>query len=84
MSENDKLVFADSQINTHVGRTYWENASADINGMLGGVPTLGGFSSISKTDLQGSRTFLARLGIGVKSGRKPVTSALDAGAGCVR
>lgn len=70
-------------INAQGGRRYWENVNADINGMLGGVPAVVGFSSVSRIDLQGSRTFLARLGIGIKSGRKPVISALDGGAGCV-
>ncbi|KAL3951724.1 hypothetical protein ACCO45_013441 [Purpureocillium lilacinum] len=66
------------------GRNYWEQANADINGMLGGVPAIGGFSSVSRIDLQGSRTFLARLGIGVKCGRKPVINAVDGGAGIGR
>lgn len=70
-------------INAQAGRRYWENADADINGMLGGIPAMGGFSSVSRIDLQGSRTFLARLGVGVKCGRKPVVNALEGGAGCV-
>ena len=71
----------DGGIDSRVSRTYWENTSADVNGMLGGVPAIGGFSSVSRIDLQGSRKFLARLGIGNKSGRKPVMSAIDGGAG---
>lgn len=74
---------ADGLINPLDGRRYWESAAADVNGMLGGIPAFGEFSSVSRIDLQGSRTFLAKLGIGVKCGRKPVVNALDAGAGCV-
>lgn len=65
-------------------KTYWEGASADVNGMLGGVPNMKGFSSVSRIDLQGSRTFLARLGIGLKSDRKTIKTAVDAGAGYVQ
>ncbi|KAH8171444.1 adoMet dependent proline di-methyltransferase domain-containing protein [Sarocladium implicatum] len=63
---------------------YWQGASADVAGMLGGVTNIKGFSSVSRIDLQGSRTFLARLGIGLKSDRKTVKVALDAGAGIGR
>ena len=62
---------------------YWQDASADVAGMLGGVTNIKGFSSVSRIDLQGSRTFLARLGVGLKSDRKTVKVALDAGAGLV-
>jgi hypothetical protein len=66
-----------------MARVYWENVNADVDGMLGGIPAMEGFHSVSRVDLQGSRTFLARLGIGMKKGRKPVVSALDGGAGYV-
>ncbi|GKT47905.1 alpha N-terminal protein methyltransferase 1 [Colletotrichum spaethianum] len=42
---------------------------------------LGGFPYISKVDLQGSRNFLAKLGIGSKSGLRTVSRALEGGAG---
>lgn len=74
---------SDCQEISNGGRKHWEQAKADINGMLGGVPAIAGFGSVSRIDLQGSRTFLARLGIGVKNGRKPVINAVDGGAGCV-
>ncbi|KAL8414210.1 hypothetical protein RB594_005437 [Gaeumannomyces avenae] len=45
---------------------------------------LGGFPYISKVDLQGSKTFLAKLGIGSKEGLRTVESALDGGAGIGR
>lgn len=58
---------------------YWKGIDPDVNGMLGGVITL--MPSVSRIDLQGSRTFLARLGIGIKTGRKTVPRALEGGAG---
>ncbi|KAH7259917.1 alpha-N-methyltransferase NTM1 [Fusarium solani] len=60
------------------GKKYWEGIEADVNGMLGGIP------SVTRIDLQGSRTFLARLGIGIKTGRKMVSRALEGGAGIGR
>ncbi|PFH56352.1 hypothetical protein XA68_16694 [Ophiocordyceps unilateralis] len=67
------------------GRQYWENTSADVNGMLGGIPSVKGFGSVSRIDLQGSRAFLAKLGIvRNKSGRKSLASALEGGAGIGR
>lgn len=73
----------DGLINTSKGRAYWENTAGDVNGMLGGIPTCGGFSSISKIDLQGSRTFLSRFGIGTKNDRCTLTNVLEGGAGLV-
>ncbi|KAG6007679.1 hypothetical protein E4U21_005639 [Claviceps maximensis] len=71
-------------ISTQAGIDYWNNVNADEDGMLGGVPSWEGFESISRIDLQGSRTFLARLGIGSKRDRQRVESAVDAGAGIGR
>ena len=62
---------------------YWEDANADDDGMLGGVPAVAGFSQTSKIDLQGSRSFLAKLGLGTTNNRRTVTCALEGGAGCV-
>ena len=45
----------DSYISPHASLTYWNAIPADVNGMLGGFP------QISRIDLQGSRTFLAKL-----------------------
>lgn len=42
---------------------------------------LGGFPYVSRIDLQGSRNFLAKFGIGTKPGLKTVGSALEGGAG---
>lgn len=73
----------DSLISKDDGLQYWESVDADDNGMLGGIPLVEGFSTISKVDLQGSRSFLAKLGIGSKNGRRGVAYALEGGAGCV-
>lgn len=56
---------------------YWKGIEANVNGMLGGMP------SLSRIDLRGSKTFLARLGIGVKKGRQTVPRVLEGGAGWV-
>lgn len=63
------------------GLQYWEGISADDNGMLGGIPAVAGFSQISKVDLQGSRNFLAKLGVGAKPGLRVVDDAVEGGAG---
>jgi hypothetical protein len=65
----------------NAAKEYWEGVNADINGMLGGIPSMIGFSHVSKVDLQGSRSFLAKLGIGKKNGRRTVAHALEGGAG---
>lgn len=44
---------------------------------------LGGFPNVSRVDLQGSRTFLARLNIGKKANQR-VKKAVDCGAGIGR
>ena len=66
---------ADSLISKEAGLEYWEGIDADDNGMLGGFPY------ISKADLQGSRNFLAKLGVGTKKGLRTVTNCLEGGAG---
>lgn len=71
----------DALINRDDGRKYWETTEADVNGMLGGIPQVEGFSNISRIDLQGSRSFLAKLGIGKQQGRRIVRNALEGGAG---
>ncbi|KAK0648694.1 alpha-N-methyltransferase NTM1 [Cercophora newfieldiana] len=65
-------------------REYWEGVDADVDGMLGGIPSMVGFSHVSKVDLQGSRSFLAKLGIGKKNGRHVAANALEGGAGIGR
>lgn len=67
---------ADAKINHQDALKYWQSIDADVNGMLGGYPY------ISKVDLQGSKNFMAKLGIGGKS-KKKVARAVDCGAGSV-
>jgi len=81
MEEGD--LSADASISTTDAKEYWQSIDADVNGMLGGFP------HVSRVDLQGSKNFLAKLGIGgsgqgkgkgyVKLGR-----AVDCGAGIGR
>ena len=66
---------ADLQINHQEAIEYWQNVDADVNGMLGGFP------NVSKVDLQGSRGFLAKLGIGRNTGLRRVERVVDCGAG---
>ena len=72
-----KSINSDALMNKNDGRRYWEGVNADVDGMLGGFP------HVSRADLQGSRGFLAKLGIGSKNGRRKVAYALDGGAGLV-
>ncbi|KAK8057573.1 Alpha N-terminal protein methyltransferase [Apiospora saccharicola] len=68
----------DSLIRTENGLQYWSGIDADVNGMLGGFP------SISAVDLRGSRAFLVKLGIGKTKGLHKVERALEGGAGIGR
>lgn len=67
----------DSQIDQQAGKQYWEGISADVDGMLGGFPF------VSRVDLQGSRNFLAKFGIGTKQGQRTLAGVLEGGAGYV-
>jgi protein N-terminal methyltransferase len=68
------IKMADAHINHQDARNYWQGIDADVNGMLGGFPY------ISRVDLQGSKNFLAKLGVGGK-GKEKVKRAVDCGAG---
>ncbi|ATY62914.1 DUF858 domain [Cordyceps militaris] len=83
-SQPDRPSGLDGLIDAQAGRKYWENAEATDDGMLGGIPTFKAYSHISRMDIQASRAFLARLGIGLKANRALVKSAVDAGAGIGR
>ena len=48
----------DSLIKHEEAKAYWSTIDPDVNGMLGGFPY------ISRVDLQGSKNFLAKLGVG--------------------
>lgn len=67
-------MMVDSNINQKDAVKYWESIDEDVNGMLGGFPY------VSKVDLQGSKNFLAKLGVGGREGRK-VGRCVDCGAG---
>ncbi|KAI1823557.1 alpha-N-methyltransferase NTM1 [Xylaria intraflava] len=69
---------SDSMINANDSRHYWEGIDANDNGMLGG------YASVSRVDLRGSRSFLAKLGFGRKNGRKAIGRVLEGGAGIGR
>ncbi|KAI8966826.1 AdoMet dependent proline di-methyltransferase-domain-containing protein [Daldinia sp. FL1419] len=68
----------DSLISAEDGRKYWSAIDPDVNGMLGGFP------AVSRVDLRGSRSFLAKLGLGRSKGVKAVERALEGGAGIGR
>jgi protein N-terminal methyltransferase len=83
MADAEATKPVEAVVDNAIGKKYWEGVDADVNAMLGGVPMVGGFSYVSKVDLQGSRSFLAKLGIGSKGGRRRVATALEGGAGFV-
>ncbi|KAI1644811.1 alpha-N-methyltransferase NTM1 [Daldinia loculata] len=68
----------DSLISADDGRKYWSGIDPDVNGMLGGYP------AVSRIDLRGSRSFLAKLGLGRTKGVKAVNRAMEGGAGIGR
>lgn len=73
----------DSLIDQAGSIKYWKGIDADVNGMLGGFP------SVSRVDLQSSKNFLAKLGIGGKKKAKApdggkVDRSVDCGAGIGR
>jgi protein N-terminal methyltransferase len=65
----------DSLISFDDGKQYWESVNADLDGIMGGFP------HITKVDLQGSKNFLAKFGIGLKEGKRTIPKALEGGAG---
>lgn len=71
-------VASDSKINADDSRHYWQGIDANDNGMLGG------YGHVSRVDLRGSRSFLAKLGFGRKNGVKTIGRVLEGGAGYVR
>ncbi|RMZ78195.1 hypothetical protein DV738_g3980, partial [Chaetothyriales sp. CBS 135597] len=54
-SEEDEDLPPDARISSAASLAYWSSISADDNGMLGGYP------NVSRTELAGSRSFLAKL-----------------------
>ncbi|KAI1363688.1 alpha-N-methyltransferase NTM1 [Xylaria arbuscula] len=69
---------SDSRINAGDSRHYWQGIDANDNGMLGG------YGHVSRVDLRGSRSFLAKLGFGRNNGVKTIGRVLEGGAGIGR
>lgn len=75
---SDAEYTSDSRVDAQQARAYWSGIDATVNGMLGGFP------SVSRVDVQGSRAFLAKMGVGSKEGLRRVERVLEGGAGYVR
>ncbi|KAI0402681.1 alpha-N-methyltransferase NTM1 [Xylaria palmicola] len=71
-------IASDARIDADASRQYWRGIDADDNGMLGG------YGRVSRVDLRGSRSFLAKLGLGRRNGVKTIRRALEGGAGIGR
>jgi protein N-terminal methyltransferase len=73
---------SDSQINHAAALEYWSSIPATVNGVLGGYP------QVSRADLAGNRTFLAKLRRRGKGSNAPISKkvgrAVDCGAGIGR
>ncbi|KAI1426064.1 alpha-N-methyltransferase NTM1 [Xylaria sp. FL1777] len=76
--ESSLPIASDSRINPDDSRRYWQGIDANDNGMLGG------YGRVSRIDLRGSRSFLAKLGFGRKNGVKTIGRVLEGGAGIGR
>lgn len=71
----------DSFIDTGASIKYWDSVTPDVNGMLGGYP------QISRIDLRGSASFLAklrRLSSSADSAKNKLKLGVDCGAGIGR
>jgi len=68
----------DSLISHKDAKAYWSTIDADINGMLGGFPY------ISRVDLQGSKNFLVKLGVGGRERRSSLRGQGETGGGKVK
>ncbi|GAM89377.1 hypothetical protein ANO11243_074140 [Dothideomycetidae sp. 11243] len=68
----------DSLINHADAIRYWSSTPATVSGVLGGYPGL------SRTDIQGSANFLAKLRRGSGSSSKKLARVVDCGAGIGR
>ncbi|KAF7590034.1 o-methyltransferase [Aspergillus hancockii] len=72
---------ADAQMDQAIAVKYWNDKPATVNGMLGG------YAEVSRTDLQGSRNFLAkarRLVPGCPPATEKLPRGVDCGAGIGR
>ncbi|RPB00485.1 hypothetical protein L873DRAFT_1804881 [Choiromyces venosus 120613-1] len=68
----------DASIDTQKSLEYWNSVDATPNGMLGG------FESVSRVDLVGSRTFVAKLKLPETPATSPTPRVADCGAGIGR
>ncbi|EFE34610.1 uncharacterized protein ARB_06373 [Trichophyton benhamiae CBS 112371] len=68
----------DSLIRRNDGRRFWEGKDGNEDEMIGTGEAQPGMSEV---DLQGSREFLAKLGIGTGPGLRTLIDALEGGAG---
>ncbi|KAK5012865.1 hypothetical protein LTR16_000160 [Cryomyces antarcticus] len=71
---------ADASIDHAAAIKYWNGVTPTVNGMLGGYP------HVSRIDLQGSKTFLAKLRLKSSTHPKtmPLSRVVDCGAGIGR
>lgn len=76
MPEAEGQVMPDSLINKDDGRRFWHSQTPDDNAMIGGSAA---FPNLSQVDLDGSRNFLVKVGIG--KGLRIIGRALEGGAG---
>lgn len=68
----------DSLIRKDDGRQFWQDKDGSEDEMIAAAKIQPG---ISEVDLQSSREFLAKLGIGTGPGLRTVMNALEGGAG---
>lgn len=59
----DGVARPDAQIDAAASIRYWADVAPDVDGMLGGFP------HVSRVDVQGSRAFVAKLGVVASGGR---------------
>ncbi|KAF3895822.1 Alpha N-terminal protein methyltransferase [Trichophyton interdigitale] len=76
-----KNIPPDSLIRGDDGRQFWQGKNGNEDEMIGTAEAQPGMSEV---DLQGSREFLAKLGIGTGQGLRTLTNALEGGAGIGR
>jgi protein N-terminal methyltransferase len=76
-SSSASAIATDARIDADTSRRYWQGIDASDNGMLGG------YGRVSRVDLRGSRSFLAKLGFGRTKGVKAIGRVLEGGAGYV-
>ncbi|OAL66049.1 hypothetical protein A7C99_3153 [Trichophyton rubrum] len=79
--DSPKNMPPDSLIRRDDGRRFWQGKNGNEDEMIGTAEAQPGMSEV---DLQGSREFLAKLGIGTGPGLRTLMDALEGGAGIGR